>query len=113
MASGSGSYGDYGLDLFLDGLIDEFTKAQLYDSSTNQAMSDVLDISWNAIVPPQGYAELNVSGGAKVFTISQTGTVDKLYLFSGTSYRADIDLTPVVYSTATYYTLSELTIYFN
>jgi len=114
MPSGTGSYGDYGKGAFVQGLVNQFNKGYLYNGTTNTVMSDTLAITWVSGGADEDFREMNVSGGLKVFTISQTGTVNQLYLLdSSNQLRAIIDLTPVVYDTATFYTLSELIIYFN
>ena len=114
MASGEGSYGDYGKGAFVQGLVNGFNKGYLYNGTTNTVMSDTLAITWLGGGANEDFREMNVSGGPKVFTISQTGTVNQLFILNSSNVlQAVIDLTPVVYSTPTYYTLSELIIYFN
>ena len=114
MASGEGSYGDYAKSAFVQGLVNQFSKGYLYNGTTNTVMSNTLAITWVNGGADEDFREMNVSGGVKVFTISQAGTVNQLYLLdSSDQLRAIIDLTPVEYSTPTYYTLSALTISFN
>lgn len=114
MASGTGIYGDYAKSRFLVGLTNQFLRAECYNTSTSTIMSDLLTITWVGPGATDDYIEMNVLGGVKVFTISQAGTVNAIRLKKADgTVVATIDVTPVVYSTPTYYTLSTLTVSFN
>lgn len=109
MAVSTGSYGAFVNQLFLSGLEEQMTHAVLLGSSLEE-MSDTLAISWDNFTGWDNQ-ELILSA-AKVFTISQAGTVTYLRLEdSSGNLKGTVDLTPVVYSTPTYYTLASLSIY--
>ena len=114
MASGVGTYTGYAAQSFLVGLTAEFNQAKLITKSGSVVMSDTLSFTWANGANDDEFRGLNVSGGAKVFTISQAGTVNALRLENSSGVlKAVIDLTPVVYETPTFYTLSELILYFD
>ena len=108
------AYGEYGtkaITVFMNSFETRVKKARLINKSGTVVMSDVLSLTWAGIAYDHDYSEL--SSTPYVFTISQSGTVNALQLLnSSNTLLATIDLTPVVYSTPTYYTLSSLTIYF-
>ena len=108
MAVGTGTYGAYVNDLILRSFDSQMTHAELFYDNTS--ISDTVAISFDI---DSGYASQEMTMSAPiVFTISAAGKVNKLTLkdSSGT-VKATISLTPVVYETPTYYTLSSLVIY--
>ena len=115
MASGTGSYGDYAKNLWLDGLTNQMLRAECINTTGTVVMSDLLTISWVAEAGGNNaFKELNVSGGPKVFTISRAGTVNAIrFKDASGNVKGYIDVEPVIYTTQTYYTLSSLVLYFD
>jgi len=112
MASGTGSNSVYANHFIAEGFGNAIEKGKLYNSTGAVLMSDTVVFTWVDCDEVDEFVELNVSGGVKVFTILQEGTVNQLKLYDGYDVlHATIDLTPVVYETPTYYTLPELIIY--
>ena len=114
MASGDGAYNAYAKYQWLVGLTGQMLRAECINTSGSVVMSNLLTISWVGGAADDEYIELNVSGGVKVFTISQAGTVNAIrFKDASGNIKGYIDVDPVVYTTPTYYTLSSLTLYFN
>lgn len=111
------AYGEYGtkaITVIMNSFQGKAVKARLINiTGTTGAvvMSNILSLTWNNIAGDHDYSELVST--PYVFTISQTGTVNAIQLLdSSNALLAAIDVTPVVYTTATYYTLSSLMISF-
>lgn len=109
MAVSTGSYGAFVNYLFLQSLDSQITHAVLLDGSLTK-ISNTVAITWDSPTAYDGQELVMTS--ALVFTISSAGTVTYLRLEdSSKNLKATVNLTPVVYSTPTYYTLASLTIY--
>ena len=108
------AYGEYGtkaITVIMNSIQNRVAKARLINTSGSVVMSNILSISWAGLAGDHDYSEL--SNTPYVFTISQAGTVNAIQLLnSSNTLLATVDVTPVVYSTPTYYTLSALTIMF-
>lgn len=108
------AYGEYGtkaITVIMNSIQTRVAKARLINTSGTVVMSDILSLTWDNISGDHEYSEL--SNTPYVFTISQAGTVNAIQLLnSSNTLLATVDVTPVVYSTPTYYTLSALTITF-
>lgn len=108
------AYGEYGIKavtVLLNSFQGDAVKARLINTSGTVVMSDILSITWAGLAGDHEYSEL--SNTPYVFTISQAGTVNAIQLLSSANaLLATITVTPVVYSTATYYTLSSLMVTF-
>lgn len=114
MASGTGVYGDYAKYRWLVGLTGQLRRAECINTSGSVVMSDLLTIAWVSGSADDTFIELNVSGGVKVFTVSQAGTINAIrFKDASGNIKGYIDVDPVIYSTPTYYTLSSLTLYFD
>ena len=108
------AYGEYGtkaITVIMNSFQGKAVKARLINTTGTVVMSDILSLTWDNISYDHDYSELVST--PYVFTISQTGTVNAIQLLdSSNALLATIDVTPVVYTTATYYTLSSLMISF-
>ncbi|NCD00275.1 MAG: hypothetical protein EOL95_11325 [Bacteroidia bacterium] len=108
------AYGEYGtkaVTVIMNSFQNRVTKARLINTSNTVVMSDILSLTWDNISGDHDYSELIST--PYVFTISQAGTVNAIQLLNNdTTVLATIDLTPVVYTTPTYYTLSSLFVSF-
>lgn len=108
------AYGEYGtkaITVIMNSIQNRVAKARLINTSGTVVMSDILSLTWDNISGDHDYSELVST--PYVFTISQAGTVNAIQLLdSSNTLLATVDVTPVVYSTPTYYTLSALTIVF-
>ncbi len=109
------AYGEYGVKavtVLLNSLQQDVVKARCINTSGTVVMSDILSISWDNVAGEHESSEL--ASTPYVFTISQAGTVNAIQLLSSTNaLLATVTVTPVVYETPTFYTLSSLVVYFN
>ena len=107
----NGEYGTKAVTVIMNSFQTRVTKARLINTSGTVVMSDILSLTWDNISGDHDYSELVST--PYVFTISQAGTVNAIQLLdSSNTLLATIDLTPVVYTTPTYYTLSSLVVSF-
>lgn len=108
------AYGEYGtkaITVIMNSIQTRVAKARLINTSGTVVMSNILSLTWDNISGDHEYSEL--ASTPYVFTISQAGTVNAIQLLnSSNTLLATVDVTPVVYSMPTYYTLSALTITF-
>ena len=108
------AYGEYGtkaITVFMNSIQTRGVKARCINTSGTVVMTNILSLTWDNISGDHDYSELVST--PYVFTVSQAGTINAIQLLSSANaLLATIDVTPVVYSKPTYYTLSSLTISF-
>jgi hypothetical protein len=108
------AYGEYGIKavtVLLNSFEGDAVKARLINKSGTVVMTDILSLTWDNISGDHDYSELVST--PYVFTVSKAGTINAIQLLSSANaLLATIDVTPVVYATPTYYTLSSLMVTF-
>jgi hypothetical protein len=105
--AGTGALQALGKDLYIKGMQTIFNKARVANltGGTITSMSNLYTISYES---SGSLVEQAVMSANIVFALTTTGTVNIIALYNSSSQLTGyFDVTPVVYATATYYTLSE------
>ena len=105
--AGTGSLQSAGKDLYVHAFMDKFYKARICDKigETFNVMSNYYTISYTNA---SAFMEQLAMSSSIVFALTTTGTVNTVALYNSSSVMMGyFSVTPVVYATATYYTLSE------
>lgn len=105
--AGTGSLQSAGKDLYVHGMMSIFYQARIANLTTGTFtnMSDLETISYTN---DSAFMEQLAMSSSIVFALTTTGTVNVVVLYNSSgTMMGYFDVTPVVYATATYYTLSE------